>query len=127
MIIKILYYYFYLFYTKILPDDQPHTTVIFTLGLTFSFVSNALINITLAYFFKFALNKYEMIGVFLLIILILYFSLYKNGKGKKIVSIEKPKLYNNTISIIATLLFFILGILCIFSDPYLTNLILQNR
>ena len=124
--IKVLYYYYYLFYTKILPDNQPHATVIFTLSLTLSFILNVLINITLAYFLQFALNQYEMIVVFLFIILILYYSFYKNGKGKRIVSIEKPKLYNNTISIIATLLFFILGIICLFIDPDLTRFILKN-
>ena len=124
---KVFYYYYYLFYTKILPDNQPHATVVFTLGFTFSLILNGIINIVLAYVFAVSLGKWEMIGIFALIIVFLYFAYYKNGKGKRIV-VEKPKVFNsNLASILSTAMLFILGILALFLQADITRNILDAR
>jgi len=67
---KILYYYYYLFYTKILPDDQPHLTVIFCLSLMESFILNGLLNIVSILLFCYNIAKWPMIGVLIAIIII---------------------------------------------------------
>lgn len=124
---KVFYYYYYLFYTKIMPDNQPHATVVFTLGFTFSLILNGIINIVLAYVFAVSLGKWEMIGIFALIIVFLYFAYYKNGKGKRIV-VEKPKVFNsNLASILSTAMLFILGILALFLQADITRNILDAR
>lgn len=55
-------YYYYLFYTKVLPDNQPHSTVIFTLSFTFSLIINGIVNVVFAYLFGISLRKWEMMG-----------------------------------------------------------------
>lgn len=125
--INVFYYYYYLFYTKILPDNQPHATVVFTLGFTFSLILNGIINIVLAYVLAVSLGKWEMIGIFALIIVLLYFAYYNNGKGKRIV-IEKPKVFNsNVASILFTAVLFILGILALFLQADITRNILDAQ
>lgn len=47
---NVLYYYYYLFYTKVLPDDEPHATVIFTLSFSESLLLNGLLDIFSAIF-----------------------------------------------------------------------------
>ena len=127
-IMKVFYYYYYLFYTKILPDNQPHATVMFSLSFIFSLVLNGLLNIILAYMFGFALNRWEMIGVFILILLLMYLAFYKKGKGKSIVKIEKPKLFNsNVLSLVLSLLLFLLGMFFLFFEADITRSILENR
>lgn len=60
---KILYYYYYLFYTKILPDDQPHSTVIFCLSAMESFIVNGLLNIISITIFCYNIPKWPMLVV----------------------------------------------------------------
>lgn len=123
--INVFYYYYYLFYTKVLPDNQPHSTVIFTLSFTFSLILNCIVNISLAYILGISLGKWEMIGIFIFIIVLLYFVYYKNGKGKKIVT-KKPKIFNNNaISIILTVLLFLISILALFLQADITKKILN--
>ncbi len=122
---NVFYYYYYLFYTKVLPDNQPHSTVIFTLSFTFSLILNCIVNITLAYILGISLGKWEMIGIFVFIIVLLYFAYYRNGKGKRIVK-EKPKIFNsNRISIVLTALLFLIGILALFLQADITKNILN--
>ena len=124
--INVFYYYYYLFYKKILPETQPHATVIFTLGFTFSLILNGIINIVLAYGLAISLGKWEMIGILAFILILLYFTYYKNGKGKRIVK-EKPKLFNNnSISIVVTALLFLVGIFALFLQADITRAILSN-
>lgn len=125
--INVFYYYYYLFYTKVIPDNQPHATVIFTLGFTFSLILNGIINVVLAYVLAVSLRKWEMIGIFAFIIVLLYFAYYRNGKGKRIIK-EKPKILNSkSISIIFTVLLFLFGILALFLQADITKNILNAR
>ena len=124
---NVFYYYYYLFYTKVLPDNQPHSTVIFTLSFTFSLIINGIVNVVFAYLFGVSLRKWEMIGIFAVITLLMYLAYYRSGKGRKIVT-EKPKLFNsNKISIILTALLFLLGILALFLQADITKSILDAR
>ncbi len=126
--LNVFYYYYYLFYTKVLPDDQPHSTVIFTLGFTYSLIINFMLNIFLAFFFDFALNEWEMIGVFALILVFLYFTYYKSGVGREIVKKEDPKILSSkSASIFLTLSLFIVAVLSMFFSPILTREILANH
>lgn len=125
--INVFYYYYYLFYTKVLPDNQPHSTVIFTLSFTFSLIINCIINVVLAYSLDTSLKKWEMIGIFAFIALLMYLAYYRNGKGKRIVT-EKPILFNsNRISIVLTALLFLLGILALFLQADITKNILDAK
>jgi hypothetical protein len=124
---KVIYYYYYLFYTKVLPDTQPHATVIFSLSFIFSLILNGIINVILAYKFALALNRWEMIAVLAFIIFLMYLFFYNTGKGKRIVEIEKPKLFNsNGISIFISILLFIIGMMFLFFEPDITRGILNN-
>ena len=46
----VLYYYIYLFYAKVMPDDYPHSNTVWALGAASAFIINGLIDIPLAYF-----------------------------------------------------------------------------
>lgn len=124
---NVFYYYYYLFYTKVLPDNQPHSTVIFTLSFTFSLIIIGIFNIAFAYLFGVSLKKWEMIGIFALITLLMYLTYYKNGKGKIVVT-ERPKFFNsNKISIILTTLLFLFGLLALFLQADITRIFLLAK
>lgn len=124
--IDVFYYYYYLFYTKVLPDNQPHSTVIFTLSFTLSLIINCIVNVALAYVLNVSLRKWEMIGIFAFITLLMYLAYYRNGKGKRIVK-EEPKLFkSNGVSIVLTALLFFIGILTLFLQADITKSILTK-
>ncbi len=122
---NVFYYYYYLFYTKVLPDNQPHSTVIFTLSFTLSLIVNCIVNVAFAYVLNISLRKWEMIGIFVLITALMYLAYYRTGKGKRIVK-EKPKLFNSKVaSITLTALLFLIGLLALFLQADITKNILE--
>jgi predicted MFS family arabinose efflux permease len=125
--IKVFYYYYYLFYTKVLPDNQPHVTVIFTLSFSLALLINGLLNILLAYTINYALGSYEMIGIFVMVLGINYLLFYRKGKAKKIMQ-EQPKFFrNHKISIILTILFFLITASFLFWEAGYVGNILGSR
>ena len=120
--IKVLYYYYYLFYTKIIPDNEPHATTIFTLGFTVSLIINGLLDILLTSFFDLISEMWIKVLIFIASVIILYFAFGKSGKGKIIVEKEKPMIRNNqTVSIIYTVFIFVLGLFFLFVTPLITK------
>ena len=125
---NVFYYYYYLFYTKVLPDNQPHATVIFSLSFILSLILNGIINIVLAYTFSSALNRWEMAGVFALVILLMYLVFYRSGKCKIIVEVDKPQIFNSNISsIVFSFFLFLLAMLFLFFEPDITRKILESK
>jgi hypothetical protein len=105
---KILYYYYFLFYTKILSDDQPHATTIFTLSVSESFLIIGVLQLLLAYLFCVILNKWQMMSIALLIIGINYFLYWTSGKAKKIIKMKPKILNNNKLSVFFVVCFFVI-------------------
>lgn len=125
--IKVFYYYYYLFYTKIIPDSHPHATVIFTLSFSLTLLINGLINIILAYTIQYALSKYEMAGMFVLIMGINYLKFYRNGRAEEIIN-ERPMFFNNhKLSIALTILFFLITASFLFWEAGYVGNILGTR
>lgn len=123
---NVLYYYYFLFYTKILPDDEPHATTIFTLSLSESFLINVIIDILISYFYCTFISKWTMIVITLFIMVINYFLFYRTGKAKNIIKL-KPKIFNsNSLSIVFVILFFIITSSFLFWGPILVKQILAN-
>ncbi|WP_298828195.1 hypothetical protein [uncultured Capnocytophaga sp.] len=111
----VLYYYIYLFYATVMPDDYPHTNTVWALGATSVFIVNGLIDIPLAYFFNCYLSTIQKVIIIVIMLLLFYFKYYKSGRGKQIVEKEKPKFFGSkTVSIILTILFFLISMFFLF-------------
>ncbi len=123
---SILYYYYYLFYTKILPDDQPHSTVVFCLSLMESFIINGFLNIVSILLFCYNISKWPMIGILIAIVIVNYFYYYKSRKMERII-VEKPKLFNsNTASVVLSVVFFLFSLLMIVTAPFYSKYLLER-
>ena len=111
----VLYYYIYLFYAKVMPDDYPHSNTVWALGFIFSLIINGLIDIPLAYFFNCYLSIIQKVIIIIIVMTLFYLKYDRSGKGIRIVKKEKPKFFgSNTASIILTVLFFLIGMLFLF-------------
>ena len=111
----VLYYYIYLFYAKVMPDDYPHLNTVWALGVTSAFIINGLIEIPLAYFFNCYLSTIQKVIIIIIVMTLFFLKYDRSGKGIRIVKKEKPKFFGSKIaSIILTVLFFLIGMLFLF-------------
>ena len=110
----VFYYYIYLFYAKVISDNQPHSRTIWALGVTSAFIINGLIDIPLTYFFNCYLSTIQKV-IIIIIVITLFYLKYDRSKGIRIVKKEKPKFFGSKIaSIILTVLFFLISMLFLF-------------
>ena len=122
----VFYYYIYLFYAKVMPDDYPHSNTVWALGFIFSLIINGLIDIPLAYFFNCYLNIIQKVIIIIIVMTLFYLKYDRSGKGIRIVKKEKPKFFgSNTASIILTILFFLIGMLFLFFKADVVREILE--
>ncbi|MBI1666995.1 hypothetical protein [Capnocytophaga periodontitidis] len=121
----VFYYYIYLFYAKVMPDDYPHLNTVWALGYLFSLIINGLIEIPLAYFFNCYLSTIQKV-IIIIIVITLFYLKYDRSKGIRIVKKEKPKFFGSKIaSIILTVLFFLIGMLFLFFKADVLRKILE--
>ena len=78
-ILDVLYYYYYLIYTKVIPDDEPNATAIFCLGASFGFELLCVMYFFLL-FFCLEIGKYAYYFVAGFPIITLYFLYWRTGK-----------------------------------------------
>ena len=121
----VFYYYIYLFYAKVMPDDYPHLNTVWALGVTSAFIINGMIDIPLAYFFNCYLSTIQKV-IIIIIVITLFYLKYDRSKGIRIVKKEKPKFFGSKIaSIILTVLFFLIGMLFLFFKADVLRKILE--
>ena len=122
----VLYYYIYLFYAKVMPDDYPHSNTVWALGFIFSLIINGLSDIPLAYFFNCYLSTIQKVIIMIIVMTLFYLKYDRSGKGIRIVKKEKPKFFGSKIaSIILTVLFFLIGMLFLFFKADVVREILE--
>lgn len=122
----VFYYYIYLFYAKVMPDDYPHSNTVWALGAASAFIINGLIDIPLAYFFNCYLSIIQKVIIIIIVMTLFYLKYDRSGKGIRIVKKEKPKFFGSKIaSIILTILFFLIGMLFLFFKADVVREILE--
>lgn len=122
---NLFYYYFYLFYTRVLPDDEPHATVVYTLGFTEGLFVNGLLKILLANFFCLGYGKWIGLGIAAAIIVFNYFFYIQGGRGKNIIN-EKSAASLSKPSMLLTALFTILSVSFLFWGSGYVRDVLNN-
>jgi small-conductance mechanosensitive channel len=122
-IFKVLYYNFYLFYKKILKDDDPHFTTVLALSFLFSLYAFSICDIFLTFFFHSRTSLNFNIGLLITITVVMYIIFLHEKKGDYIVKEEKPVIYSNKISKVITITIFIIGLLIIFFERILIKLL----
>lgn len=127
MFLKVLYYHYYLFYTRVLPDPEPHATSVFTLSMSESFFVVMLIDfIGAKYYCTRFLEVWSMVAITAAIIVANYLLFMKNKQGVKIVK-DKPLLFNSVfISRFITILFFLFTTSLLFWPPFVIRDLIEN-
>ncbi len=117
---KSIYYYYYLFYTKVIPDNEPHATTLFTLSVTESAYWVVLLDVLYVNLFDEIIPLWGLGLILASIIMKNYFYFYKINTKEKIV-----KNTNKTqLSLFLTIAFFVIGMLLLFLLPFYLKLAL---
>ena len=123
----VFYYYIFIFYAKVLPDDYPHSNTVWALGAISAFIVNGLIDIPLAYFLNSYLSTIQKVIITIIVMILFYLKYDRSGKGKRIVEKEKPKFFGSkTASIILTILFFLISMFFLFFKADIVREILEK-
>jgi uncharacterized membrane protein len=124
--IKVFYYYYFLFYSRVLKDNEPHLLTTLALSASEGFLINGILQISLARFFCISIDKWPMIGILVLLIGANYLYYHRTGKAKEIVK-TKPMFYSNReLSVTLTLLFFIVTLSFLFWEPIYIKQIMEE-
>lgn len=124
---NVIYYYYFLFYSKVFKEDEPHLTARLVLSFCQSLFINGLIADTIAlHFFCYEISKWIMISVLACILLFNYFYYSKSGRDKIIVK-EKPVFFGSQrVSILISIIFFVVTISWMFWGPFYGKYVLDN-
>lgn len=123
--IKVLYYYYYLFYKNIWKDKDPHLTTILSLSFISYLIINGIVDIILTSIFSIYLNKYVRLGILIVIIFLMHYS-FRKEKRKDILK-NKPMIYSQKISKIISIAFLLMGLFFhFFSADIVRNILYSN-
>lgn len=124
--IHVLYYHYFLFYTRFLKEEQPHFTSCFALSASEGFLINGIIEISSLKYFCYPIGKWPMIVVFLIILGLNYWYYQKLGMGKEIVKKEPLYFKNHRLSVVFSVLFFLITVSWLFWGPIYAKYLLNN-
>lgn len=123
---NVLYYYCYLFYTKVIPDDEPYATTVFVLSFLESFLMFSVISLTLAHFQCISLSKWFGVSLMIILSVVNYLVFNRSGLSRRIVN-EKPTFFNShQISMVIFGFLFFLCASSLFWAPILSKHILEQ-
>lgn len=108
IMLDILYYHYYWFYSKVLKDNEPH--LLTTLALSFSqmlLMSYSIDFIGTLLFCQFILNKWGMLSVLGSIIIINYLIYHRGSRARNVIKNADRKYRRKTSNAIVTIIFFL--------------------
>ena len=114
-LLNVLYYHYYLFYVKF--DPNPHFTTVLSLSFSQALVINGAMDIIALKFFCYQIPVWIQFTIVLLFIFLNYLIFHRTNKAKQIIK-SKPNILNSKVlSIIITILFFLITVSWLFWGP----------
>ena len=122
----ILYYHYFLFYQKVLKEDDPHMEARFTLAASWGLLISPLTDLFCVRFFCYHLSKWQFLLICSTFLLYNYFVYNKNGRSIKVEK-EKPMAFNSRkLSIVITILFFVTSCSSLLFGAMIVKKLLEN-
>lgn len=117
-----IYFIYYYFYTRILTDNEPHYTVLFTLGFSMSLWLITFGNIVSILLFCVSLKLGHMIGLFVVILVVLYIRYFMGNRNRQVV-LKYSSIHQNKMSFIS-IVTILISISVLFWSPILSKFLL---
>lgn len=115
--IDVLYYMYYLFYSKKLKEADLHWNTVWFLGIFFSYWVFFAIDLFFLFFFLYLIPLEFGLTITASGVLLFYWIYSKRGRGKFVVEKKKPLIRGSfRLSVIWAILFFVITFVMIFSS-----------
>lgn len=124
-LLKVLYYNFYLFYTKVIPDPEPHFATVLSIGFSQSLVISAIIDIIALKFYCYQIQVWIQFLVAVFIISLNYLIFHRTDRAKQVIKSNPNILNSKPLSIVITILFFLITVSWLFWGPIYGKYLLQ--
>lgn len=121
---RVFYHYYYLFYSNVLVQPDPHFETVLALSAMQALWINAILDTFSVVVFCHKIGKWPMIGV-LAVILFVNFKQHKESNEKH-TSNEINFFSNHTITVFIVIVFSIIGISWLFWGSFFSRSVLQN-
>lgn len=122
----VIYYYCYLFYKKILKEDEPHATTVWAFGFGEGYFISIIFDMVVTKYFCYDIIEYCMFPIIGLSLLFNYLYFSRSKRSQKIVK-EKPTFFgSHKASIILTSIFFFILISSMFWGPFCSKYMLDT-
>ena len=116
-ILDVFYYYYFLFYRKVIKDPEPHFATVLGLSCSEALLLNGPMDIIALKYFCYKIAVIFQFSLAILIILINYLFYHKTGRVHKIIN-NKPSIAGSKpLSVAITILFFLITISWLFWGP----------
>ena len=115
-LLNVLYYYYYLFYSKIIRDPEPKVATLLALSFSLSLLINSVIDIIALKLYCYEIKVWFQFTVLVVIVLVNYFVFLRTGKSREIIKAQ-PTVANKRLSILITLFFFLATTSWLFWGP----------
>jgi hypothetical protein len=123
---KVLYYYYYLVYTKYIPDPSPRGTTVFVLGFSLASIIYPIIGCVNGYFKISLFYKNPVISIILPIIVLIYIIYFRKSIHKEITN-EYPILFKSKkITVILVIGYTAFSMACLFIGIVLSRYFWEN-
>jgi hypothetical protein len=122
--VTILYYYSYAFYKKV--DNEPHSMTVFALSFCESLLINFFAQLATVHFFCYSFSTWGMIGVMIAFLILNYLLFTRTGKGKRIIKNTPPVIYNNRVTKVIVILFFVVTVSSLIYGPIILKNLTEN-
>lgn len=116
-LLDVIYYHYFLFYTKLKIDPEPHFATVLSIGFSQSLLINGVMDIIALKWFCYQIPVWIQFSLHVLVVYLNYLAYQRGNKGSRIVN-EKPVICGNkSLSIIVALLFFLSTMSWLFWGP----------
>ena len=114
---NVLYYYYFLFYKKVIKDPEPHFATVLALSCSEGLLINGISDIIALKYFCYEIKVWVQFTIVLVIIFYNYLIFHRTGRVKEIIK-EKPTIINSkALSILIAWLFFLITVSWLFWGP----------
>lgn len=122
----VLYYYYFVFYKKIIRDNDPHFGTVTALGCSQALLLNGTMDIIALNYFCFKIMVAVQFLIAVIIIGINYLVFHKTGRAHTIIK-SKPALLNNKVlSLVVSVLFFLITTSWLFWGSFYGKYLLER-
>jgi len=117
----VLFFYFYIFYSKIVKDHDPWMATILGLGFIESIIPNAILKLILLKGYCLRLDSWIYFAITIIVVIVNYLLYIKSGRLKKLIKTQ-PKIRNShRLSAIVVITFFVIVASWLFWGPIYTK------